>query len=455
MMLQKICFAVCLTMLISAVESKRVNASQPQNDTRLWYEKPADHWNHGLPIGNGQIGAMILGSVPRERSALNHNRLWREIKGRGHKNPKLGHLRARIQELYFGGKYREAVSASRIVDKPWSDAYQPFGDLYISFPGHEIGNITDYRSELDLTTGIAKIRYVFNGVVYLRETFASRTDDLVVVRLSADREGTITSDIELARIDDPECTLTGWADGNRIGFQAKFVEGVRFAGAVQVLNKGGQLLIVEKNAAQITVKNSDEVLILIAVATDKETDDCVNWCSRHLDKFSQVTKFSKLAEQHIAKHGELFNRVSISLGDDPKSNLSTDKRLARFAAGQADPGLFTLEFQFGRYVLVSTSQPGSLPSNLQFWNQDVAPKWDSDYHTDCNIQMNYWPAEVTNLSECHEALFGLVEDWLPDARQAAKDLFGCRGIYVPLASDPDSKYLVVTSPFWEWTGAAA
>ncbi len=452
--LHKTRLVVCLIMLIAGclntVENKQINANQLKNDMRLWYKQPADDWNHGLAVGNGQIGAMVIGSVPEERLALNHNRLWREKKNRGRKNPKVADRLEDVRKLYFEGKFSQAHSVFENYPRP--DPYQPFGDLYINFPGHDLENISDYYSELDMATGIAKVSYVNNGITYVRETFASRADDVIVVRLSASTKGSLTGGIGLWRVYDTECTLTGWADGNRIGFQGEFVEGVRFAGAAQVFNKDGQLAIPDKNASKINFEKCDEVLILVALATEKETDDSAKWCSQHLDKFNKKTKFSKLAKKHIAKHGEMFNRMDISFGGDPKSNLPTDERLARFTAGEADPGLIPLQFQFGRYILISTSRPGSLPANLQFWNQDLGPVWNSTYTTDCNLQMNYWAAEVTNLSECHEAYFGLIEDWLDDARQAARDLYGCQGIFFAMHMDPQSRCY---SPFWEWTGAAA
>ncbi len=419
---------------------------------RLWYKTPAQNWEDGLPIGNGQVGAMVLGGVPQERILLNHNRLWRQKVNKDYRTPKVGHLLKNVQKLYFEGKYDKAVKASSFL--PWSpaDLFAPFGDLYISFPGHALENISDYRSELDLATGIAKVGYVHDGVKYFREIFTSRTDDVIVIRLSADKEGSITSGIELSRVDDPECEISGWAEGSRIGFLGKFEEGVCFAAAAEVFPKGGKLFVPDEQAAKLSIEKSNEVLILLSMNAGDD-DELIASCRRHLDKFKSEHSFTGLSQRHIAEHKELFGRVELSLGKDLNHNLPTDERVARFAAGEDDPGLVPLQFQFGRYLILSASRPGCLPANLQgIWNGDLHPIWESAYVSDCNLQICYWAAEVTNLSECHDAYFGLIEDALPAARQTAMDLFGCRGIFMGIHFDPNKP---ARAFYWEWTGAAA
>ena len=256
-----------------AIESRQTNAKQPANDMKLWYKKPADDWREGLPIGNGQVGAMILGGVPRERILLNHNRLWREIRHKGYQPPKVGHLLKDAQKLFFEGRYNEAVKAS--VFSGWSppNSFTPFGDLYINFDDHEMKNITDYRSELDLATGIAKVSYVHDGTTYVRETFASRADDVIVVHLSADKDNAITSDIELTRTADHDFTLNAWAMNDRIGFFGRYVEGVRFAGVAKIFNDGGKLVIPDGKATKISVEKSDEVLIVLSLTTGKNVGE--------------------------------------------------------------------------------------------------------------------------------------------------------------------------------------
>ena len=447
--------------------------STPQDDksssqgTSIWYQRPAPKWGDGLPVGNGHIGAMVLGTLPQERIALNHTRLWREKKLQKRTNPKVAHHLPGIRKMFFDGKLMEAGKAANELlgsqrgegfQGEWKDEgpdpFQPVGDLFIKFPGHE--KFTDYRRELDLSTGIAKITYAVDGVRYTREVFASRPDNVIVVRVSADRPGALTGQIELSRTADPDCTLSSWAAENRIGFVGEFVEGVRFGAAAAVLPKGGQLLPVEKDTAIIGIENADEVLILLSIATKMEAEDPKAWSVSKLTSVSRNADFTALAESHVQQHREMFNRVDLFLDGPAADNLSTDKRLARFAAGEADPGLASLLFQFGRYLLISSSQEGGLPANLQgLWNEQIAPPWASDLHHDCNLQMNYWPAEVTNLSECTRPLFDYVEDMLPAARIAAKNLYGCRGIYIPLTGDSAMKCLKTEGEWSEWTGAAA
>ena len=444
---------------------ERTAPSAPQ--TTLWYGQPATEWDGGFPVGNGHIGAMVLGAVPQERIALNHTRLWRENKLKDRTNPKVAHHLPKIRKMFFEGKIIEASRAANNLlgaqegsgfDGEWKnegpDPFQPVGDLFLSFPGHS--QVTGYRRELDLSTGIVSATYTHEGVTYSREVFASRTDNVIVVRLAADPPGSLSAKIELSRVEDPDCKLTPWADGNRIGFVGEFVENVRFAAAATVFNQGGRALPVKKDAARISVENADEVLILLSIATDKETDDPKKFGLSQLDSVSQKADFAALAESHGQEHQELFSRVSLSLEGDSRIDLPLDQRLEQFKAGQSDPGLVSLFFQYGRYLLISSSRKGGLPANLQgIWNQELSPPWASDLHHDCNLQMNYWPAEVTNLGEAIEPLFEYVEAMLPAARKAAKNLYDCRGIYIPLTGDSALKCLKTEGEWSEWTGAAA
>ncbi len=447
--------AGCVQALKSA-DSQQGESSQA---LKLWYQQPAENWDAGLPIGNGHIGAMVLGTAPRERIALNHTRLWRENKLKERFNPKVAHNLPEIRKLFFEGKTIEASNMANELlgvqkGAGGPDPYQPAGDLFIQFTGHD--EVTDYRRELDLSTGIARISYRHNGVGYVREAFVSVPDGVLVVRFSADTPGSVNCTVELSRIDDPECTVTPWAEGNRIGFVGEFVEKVRFAAAAMVQNKGGRLRTATANTARVNIEQADEVLILLSLATDKETDDSRAYTSAKLNKIARKADFAGLRKAQVNQHETLFNRVSLSLGADATSQIPTDERFSRFRAGEPDPALTTLLFQYGRYLLMTSSQPGGSPANLQgIWNEKLSPPWRSDLHHDCNIQMNYWPAEVCNLSECAEPLFDYVESCLPAARIAARNLYDCRGIYIPLTNDAAAKCLKTEGLWSEWTGGAA
>ncbi len=464
-----IVWLVLLTLTVGSAKSIaaiEIDGIESRNDTKCFYQNPAEKWDEGFPIGNGYIGAMVLGTLPQERIALNHGRLWREKKLKDRENPKVAHHLPMIRQMFFEGKIIEASEAAIELlgvqqfnealgeRRSGPDPFQPVGDLLISFPGHE--DATGYRRELDLSTGIATVTYVYNGVTYSRDVFASRTDGVIVVRISADKPGSISSRIELSRIEDPDCTITPWAKGDRIGFVGEFVENVRFAAEATVLTKGGQLLAVNEGAAQINIEKADEVLILVCIATDKETNDSKAYCSSHLDKVSQKADFTAMVKSHALDHQRLFNRANLSFGEDPRSDIPIDQRLSQIKTGEPDLGLVSLYFHLGRYLLISSSRPGGVAANLRgIWNDVLEPPWSGDYHYDFNVQMNYWPAEVCNLSECAEPFFDHVEQSLPAARVAAKNLYDCRGIYIPLTNDAALKCLKTEGRWSEWTGAAA
>jgi len=461
-----ILFSIFLTAMTGRLLAHEVGETGPVDQPRLetagqelklWYRQPPDKWDAALPIGNGHVGAMVFGTVRQERIALNHTRLWREKKLKDLHSPMVAHHLPEIRRLFFDGKIIEASNAAieklGVQDVKLVDPFQPAGDLFIRFTGHD--DVADYRRQLDLSTGIARVSYVHGGVSYVREFFVSRTDDVLVARVTADRPGSINGHVELSRIDDPECSLTRWSRGNRIGFDGEFVEGVRFATAAMVLCKGGQLRRV-KETFRIDVDKCDELLVVLSLATEKETDDAVSFCRSRLDAVGDTASYSALSQSHVSAHRRLFDRVALSLGGESKSEVPTDQRLRRLRAGEADSELLALYFQYGRYLLMSSSRKGGAPANLQgIWNEKLEPPWSADFHHDCNVQMNYWPAETTNLSQCAEPLFDYVESMLPAARQAAKNLYGCRGIYITLTGDPAAKCVKSSGRWSEWTGAAA
>lgn len=463
-MWQKLSIVLLLVMVASTCYAQSEESGSPQQgesseNSKVWYQEPAENWDAGLPIGNGHVGAMVLGTFPQERIALNHSRLWRENKLKDRQNPKVAQHLPEIRKLFFEGKIVEAsnmtielLGVQKGAGGP--DPYQPAGDLFIQFTGHD--EVTDYRRELDLSTGIVRISYRHNGVGYVREAFVSAADGVLVVRLSGDAPGSVNCAVDLSRIDDSECAITTWAEGNRIGLVGEFVENVRFAAAAMIQNKGGQLRSAGADTARVNIEKADEVLILLSLATDKETEDSRTYTSAKLDEIARKADFAGLRRTQVAQHGGMFNRVSLSLGTSDTSQIPTDERFTRFQAGESDPALMTLLFQYGRYLLMTSSRKGGAPANLQgIWNEKLSPPWRSDLHHDCNIQMNYWPAEVCNLSESAEPLFDYVESCLPAARTAARNLYDCRGIYIPLTNDAAARCLKTEGKWSEWTGGAA
>lgn len=463
-MLLKIKIMIGLVIMMTVVscsaagKESESHSTKLNGDVKILYLKPADNWTAGFPIGNGIIGAMVLGGIEQERIALNHCRLWRENKLKDLENPVVAHNLPRIRELFFEDKIKEANElANELLGAhkfTGPDPFQPAGDLFIDFPGQS--QVMNYQRELDLSTGIVKIQYRYKEINYLREIFASATSGLIVVRLTADKPEAMDCSVSLTRIADHECMINSWIRGNSIGFAGEFIEKVRFSASAKVLAKGGQVSIDSLATPKIAVSKADEIVILISVATGKETGDPTNYCLTQLEKFNTTDAYKGMVKSHIAGHQLLFNRADLSFSSPPRQNIPTDQRIMEFKNGEPDLGLISLFFQYGRYLLISSSRPGGLPANLQgIWNEKLLPPWQADYHHDINIQMNYWPAETGNLIECADPYMDYVESMLPAARIAARNLYNCRGIFIPITGDPAAKCLKTETKWSEWTGAAA
>lgn len=481
-------FSVLLAWEISANQPYVfADSKQKQEETILWYTHPAGTWGEALAIGNGRLGGKVFGNSEHDRIGLNHEWLWRDRKLRGRTNPQVAHHLPTIRNLFFEGKYIEAsnltnnlLGSQRFLPDyytppmhtraGWSivgpDPYQPVGDLNIEFPGHKAVN--NYRRQLDLSTGIAQVTYEHDGVTYTRKVFASATDNILVIQLSADQPGKITCQIKLSRIFDPECKIMPWNDGSRIGFTAEFIENKQFAASAAIYPLDEKTRTAwDEGWPEFRINNADEVLLLLSMTTDQESWNPKALAANQLDLvIDQKPDFIALAQPHIEKHQQLFNRVNFILDGPDRSHLPTDQRLSQYKSGTYDPGITELFFNYGRYVLMSSSRPGGLPSNLNgIWSESIRPSWSSDFHHDINIQHYYWPAEVTNLAECAEPLFDYLDRCIPAARKAAGNLYGCRGIFIPLTTGAWCKCLKTEPGGWnletepggwdEWTGAAA
>lgn len=429
----------------------------------LWYRQPATEYKSGLPVGNGRIGAMVLGAPENERIALNNQYLWRG-KTRDRVNPKVADQLPAIRDLFFKGDMLEATRRCTDgfgVNFKGVDSYQPFGDLFLQFP--DATGCTDYRRSLDLSTGVAATTFRCGGVQYTRQVYASRPDGVMVVTLSTDKPGALNGRLALSRAADPECALQPWASGGAFGFHGRFQEGLEFAAEARVNCHGGQVLCRTEGASALAeIRGASAVTVTLALATDKEASDLrlaspALAAAQILDRAQGKTgpDPEKLLARHIRAHRKLFNRVSLRLGV-PRTQIPTDQRLADIRKGVADADIEALYFQYGRYLLMSCSAPGGLPANLQgLWNDELQPPWDCDIHMDVNVQMNYWPAEAGNLSECQDPLFDYVRRLEADGRSAAKDLYGCGGTYIANVGDRWAKVNKTQGKWSEWTGAAA
>jgi len=399
---------------------------------KLWYRQPAANWNEALPIGNGRIAAMVFGNPAREQLQLNEETVW--AGGPGNNIPDSGFYEAlpEIRRLIFEGNYKEAQDlASQKVKATKNNGmpYQSVGNLYIEFPGHE--NATEYYRDLDLGTAIAFCSYRVNDIIYKREVLASFTDQVIIVRLTASKQESITCTL---RVDSPHkrYTVSSRADMLVLAGTSGDLENkpgsVKFETQVRPVLKRGSL---SRTDSSIRITNATAVTIFISMATSfKNYNDVSGDASEKASGYlSPATgkKYRKARAAHTRFYARYFDRVSLDLGSNVAARRPTDLRLREFNSGR-DPELVSLYFQFGRYLLISSSQPGTQPATLQgIWNDKIAPPWGSKYTININTEMNYWPAEITNLPEMQEPLFSMLTDLERTGRESASVMYHARG----------------------------
>jgi len=403
--------------------------AQQDNHLKLWYNKPAGSWNEALPVGNGRLGVMIFGQPAKEQLQLNESTIWSGGPN-NNTNPKIKELLPEITKLFFDGKYVEEqkLANEKVVSPNSGMKYQTAGNLWINFFGQ--GKVTNYTRDLDIGKAVALVNYDLDGVHFKREIFSSFTDDVILVHLTADQPGKITCSLSLdcplrSKIDVHEnmLDLSGISDDHegQIGM-------VRFRELVKTVCDGGEITSSDK---QILISDANSVTIYISIGTnfknykDISADPFVRADS--LLKRAQRVDYASALKNHIAFYKNEFNRVKLDLGTTNEANLPTNERLTAFKTGD-DPALVALYFQFGRYLLISSSQPGTQPANLQgIWNDRVSPPWDSKYTTNINAEMNYWPAEETNLPELHQPFIDMVHDLSQSGQETARVIYGARG----------------------------
>lgn len=420
---------------------------------RLWYRQPSNNWNEALPIGNGRLGAMIFGGVQEERLQLNEDSLWYGGP-RDRNNPDAKPNLPRIRELILAGRLREAQELSSMALPGLPEAqrhYLPLGDLWLSF-GNSEGAVSQYTRELDLDTGCAQVSYELNGVRYTRQYFSGFADQVIVVRLSADRPGCLSFKARLARGTHRylERAEKWGQDGLLMNGVSGGEGGMLFAAALKATVTGGRHYTMGE---YLVVEEADEVILLITGSTTYRSEDAAGWCKSQLENTARLT-YAKLLERHEADYCRLFERVELTLsGSGELEELPTDERLEKVLQGGDDPALVVLYFQFGRYLLIASSRPGSLPATLQgIWNDRFLPPWDSKFTININAQMNYWLAENCNLAECHLPLFDLIKRMSETGRITAEVMYGCRGFTAHHNTDiwadtaPQDTYLPAS--FW-------
>ncbi len=412
----------------------------------LWYEQPAQNWNQALPIGNGRLGAMVYGAFPNETIQFNEESLWAGCKTESDADTRAS-LKT-IQQLLLNGEIAKAaaVAEEKMVSDPLRiRSYQPAGEINITYAGTATRRRGDaapnYQRKLDLETGITSSSFMLDGVTFTQEVFASAVDDVIAIRIKSEQAGKISLKIALNRRQDVSVSVTG---ANEITMKGQIVDMPRYSSSPPGLymkfaarligyNQGGKLTAVNNC---LFVENADEVVFYLTAATDYDMKqlnfnrsiDPVQKCEAILSKV-KGKPYEPVKAASIADHSMMFNRVSLNLFDNTNANLPTDKRLEAVKAGAFDKGFTVLLFQYGRYLLMGSSRkPGVLPANLQgVWNQDLDAAWNSDFHTNINIQMNYWPAEVCNLSETVIPFSNLIDALRVPGRVTAQKTYNSTG----------------------------
>jgi alpha-L-fucosidase 2 len=420
-------------------QSSELTAPDPRQV--IWYTHPADKWENAFPVGNGRLGAMVFGRTDEEQIQLNEETYW---SGGPYSTVVKGSYSAlpEIQKLIFEGQYQRAhtLFGRNLMGYPVEQQkYQALANLVIRYQSKT--PISGYRHQLDLDTAIATTVYEQDGVRFVREVFASPVDQVVVVRLTADKPRKIsftaqlrgyrntahsnyaTDYFRMASLGADGLVLTG-KSADYMGVEGR----VRYDVRLRALSKGGS---TKTELDRLVVENADSVTLLISAATNfvnyKDLSGDPRARAESTMKAATGKPFDSLRLAHVKEHQRLFRRVSLDLPSTANSHLPTDERLKNYD-GTNDPALAALLFQFGRYLLISSSRPGTQPANLQgIWNKDMNPSWDSKYTTNINTQMNYWPAEVGNLSECAEPLFKMIRELTDQGSQVAREHYGARG----------------------------
>ncbi len=403
-----------------------------RNDLTMWFSQPAEKWVEAIPVGNGRLGAMVFGGTHSEYIQLNEESVWTGGPV-DRSNPEALEYLSEVRQLLFDGKYSEGDKLAQ--DKIMGidgirHTYQTLGDLYLQF--ENLGKIEDYKRTLDLRNATATTEFKSGGVKYTREIFASSPGEVIAIKLSASEKAKLSFTTWLERPGDAEIVS---ASGNQLlmtGFAEHEGLGTRFASVVTVNNTGGEVITA---SGRLFIRNADEVVILVSGRTNYWGDHEVKLSSEDIQKAS-TQSFEHLKNEHIAHYDKLFSRVDFAINQADTLNIPTNQRLERIKEGLEDHHLTELYFQFGRYLLISSSRPGGMPANLQgIWDGTLNPPWSADYHININIQMNYWPALVTNLAETQEPFFSFIDGLRERGSVTARNIYGCRGFVAHHTTD--------------------
>ena len=412
------------------------SATAMAQNHRLWYARPASHWLEALPVGNSHMGAMIYGGTEMEEIQLNEETFW---SGSPHNNNSKESLAVlpEVRRLIFEGKEFEA---SKLIDKhfipgPHGMRYLPLGSLKLSF-GHK--DVQNYERALNLGDAVATTTYIYNGVKYERTVFASQADNVIVVRLKADKKGALDFDIKFdSQLQSKVIPTVAKGGKGKLNLLSATVEGVAQEGIKAGLNADCKVMIeadgtVEVEDGGLSVDDATTATLYIVAATNFVNYNDISGDAEKRNKQTLASlngkSYKQLLADHIKKYQEQYNRVSLTLPKSDNSTLETDKRVSAFEKVQSDLDMVSLMMQYGRYLLISSSQPGGQAANLQgVWNDKMNAPWDSKYTININAEMNYWPALVGNLAETQEPFFSMIRDLSETGAKTAKEMYGCRG----------------------------
>ncbi|MGM0531203.1 MAG: glycosyl hydrolase family 95 catalytic domain-containing protein [Bacteroidota bacterium] len=421
----KLFFNLATIAILICFTSIELNGQELKKEDKLWFKQPASEWDEALPVGNGRLGAMVFGGVKHERLQLNEESIWTkggrlEDKEDGYKSiPK-------IRKLLFEGEYKKAeqMSKEKLMTErlpSGTNTYQTLGNLNIRFKGIE--NYSNYKRKLQLDSALVKTTFHANGTKHIRTVFSSAVDEALVLLAKANKPGQITGTLELSRPGDGEKVVA--KDGViTMSQHLSDGKGVKYETRIRVIPHGGEM---EVEGTKVHITEADKLELRLVAATDYQGGDPSGMCEDYLNPL-QSKSYRQMLKDHIAEYQQYFNRVSLQLPFSEAAGFATNERIDAQKRGVYDPSLTALYFQFGRYLLISSSRPGCMPANLQgLWAQGLKPPWNSDYHININIQMNYWPAEITNLSECHMPFLKFIGKLREKGRKTAKELYGVEG----------------------------
>ena len=420
-------YLAAMALALSGCQS----ATDSCETTELWYAQPAKVWMESLPIGNGRLGAMTYGGIEEEKLALNESTMWSGQYNENQNKPFGREKMKQLRKLFFEGKLSEGnrIAGDNLHGNQTSfGTHLPIGDLKMQFIYPE-GKVTDYRRSLSLDEAVSSVSFNSGGVNYKREYFATNPDNVLVLRLTADKQKSITMNmgLDLMRqadlsVENNQLVFTG-----KVDFPLHGPGGVCFEGRIAVLADNGE---VKMEQSGVSIKEADAVTLIVDVRTDYKSPDYKTLCADGVEK-AAAKSYDELKQAHIKDYNTLYNRVSIHFGQDANRAMPTDVRWKQVKEGKTDTGLDALFFQYGRYLTIASSRENSpLPIALQgFFNDNKACNmgWTNDYHLDINTEQNYWAANVGNLAECNAPLFTYIKDLAHHGAKTAEVVYGCKG----------------------------